>query len=1203
MSEPAVVNGVKSGFRLSPQQRRLWTLQGQGAAAVAQCVLGAEGPLDVPRLERALQRLAERHEILRTTFHRLPGMRVPVQSISHEAEMELRALDLSGEDHERQDARIDEQAAAEARRPLDFDEEPPLRVLLVRRSESRHDLILTLPILCADRDSLRLLAKETADFYAAAPGKPDLEEPFQYADFAEWQNELLEGGEDREAGTHWQSWQAAAVLAPDLPLTYRIGHAGSPEPRTLPFQVDAEVLCALEAVSARNGCSLADVLLAAWQALLCRITGEPGLVVGAVCDGRKYEQLDGTLGPCAKTLPILSRYDGRLTFGEFLRDVVEATRDARDFQELFDPEQDPENPLRFGCLFDFDEKVTSFAAGDVSFSVIRRSCCADPFDIALMGDRRRGLALEILYGGSRFDRDGVSRLADCFGVLMGNVASAPESSLVELELLSESMRHQIAVAWNATGSEYPRERCIDELVAAQAERTPEAVAVLHHDQAISYGELERRANRLANALRRRGVGPEVVVGLCLERCAEMIVAVLAVWKAGGAYVAFDAEAPAARLALLLEASQAKIVLTQEALLARLPTLAVEVLCLDRERTALEAESEDKPARLSVPDHLAYIVFTSGSTGAPKGVLASHRGVVSYFTFLAAAYGLGGDDRVLQLASLPFDASLRDTIGPLASGSTVVLIDRVESREPGALLRTIRQRGITAVLSIVPSLLRTLADAASEADPPCSTMRIVLVSGERLYLSDCGRARQLFGDGVAVINQYGPTECTMTSSYHRTDPAETGREVALLGRPISNAKLYLLDHGRHLVPIGVTGELYIAGVGLARGYLGCPDLTAERFLPDAFGLEPGARMYRTGDLVRLLPDGNFEFLGRSDHQVKIRGFRIEPGEIEAALSRHSAVREAVVVAWRDGTQDVRLVAYVSTGRSMRPEPSELRRFLEEKLPAYMVPATFVFLPALPLTPNGKVDRRALPAPGEVPDATERRVVAPRTPTEEVLAEIWAEVLGGTRVDLGDDFFELGGHSLLATQVMARVRSAFEVELPLQTIFERPTLAGLAERIAETVRGGGGLQAPHPERMPRGKRIPLSFAQERLWFLAQLEPESPAYNVPIALRLEGRLHVPALERSLTELLRRHESLRTTYESVEGRPVQVIHPPGSWRLHRVDLADLDGEEQACESSRLTGRSSGARSTSPRDRWRAPPWCVSGRMTTWPCSRSTIS
>ncbi|HEX4962826.1 MAG TPA: amino acid adenylation domain-containing protein, partial [Thermoanaerobaculia bacterium] len=1171
MSEPAVIDRVESGFRLSPQQRRLWTLQGQGEA-VAQGILRLDGALEVLRLERALQGLVNRHEILRTTFHRLPGMKVPVQRVSPVGEMWLRTLEVGEDRSGLNDAGIAEQAAAEASRPFDFEGEPPLRALLVRRSASQHYLILTLPILCADRESLRVMAKETADFYAAAPGWPELDEPFQYADFAEWQNELLEGSSDQEAGTHWRDWQAMGILAPALPAARRPGYSGSPEVRALPLHVDAEVLRQLEAVASRNGCSLVDVLLAAWQTLLRRITGEPRLVVGVVCDGRKYEQLESTLGPCAKTLPILSHSDHpdeRLTFGEFLHDVAEVLRNARELQEFFDPEQgldrDTEHLAQFGCLFDFDGKPTSFEVAGIAFSIVRRSCLPGCFDLALTGDRRNGgLALEVLYHGLRYTPEGMSHLVDCLAALLGSIAAAPESPLEELELLSESMRHQIAVAWNATAAEYPGERCIDELVEVQADLTPEAVAVVYRDQEVLYGELDRRANQLAHALRRRGVGPEVVVGLCLERGVEMVVAMLAIWKAGGAYVALDPEAPPVRWDLLLAASRARLVLTQEALLAKLAGFSGEVFCLARERAGLDGESANRPARLAVPDNLAYVVFTSGSTGAPKGVLASHRGVVSYLTFLRSAYGLGGEDKVLQLASLPFDASVRDIIGPLVAGATVILVGQSELRDPGVLLGMVRRRGVTAILSIVPSLLRTLADAAVERNVPYDTVRIVLVSGERLYLSDCDRARWLFGQSAVVVNQYGPTECTMTSSYHRPGRAEAGREVALLGRPIPNAKFYLLGRGRRLMPVGVTGELHIAGVGLARGYLGRSDLTAERFFPDPFGAEPGARMYCTGDLIRLLPDGSFEFLGRSDHQVKVRGFRIEPGEIEASLRRHPAVREVAVLAWGDGSQDVRLVAYVGTGRATQPESSELRAFLEEWLPAYMVPAAFVFLPALPLTANGKVDRRALPAP-DASEAAERRWVAPRTPTEGILEEIWADVLGSARIGVEDDFFGLGGHSLLATQVMARVRSAFELELPLQTIFERSTLAGLAERIDAAMRSGGGLRAPRLERMPRGERVPLSFAQERLWFLSQLEPESPAYNIPIALRLAGRLDLPALERSLTELLRRHESLRTTYELAEGQAVQVIHPPAPWKIQRVDLARLSEEDQERETQRL--------------------------------------
>ncbi|HVR96518.1 MAG TPA: condensation domain-containing protein, partial [Thermoanaerobaculia bacterium] len=571
---------------------------------------------------------------------------------------------------------------------------------------------------------------------------------------------------------------------------------------------------------------------------------------------------------------------------------------------------------------------------------------------------------------------------------------------------------------------------------------------------------------------------------------------------------------------------------------------------------LSAEEEAWPssrlAPAAFPENLAYVVYTSGSTGRPKGVLATHGGAASYLRFLQEAYGLGPADRVLQLPALTFDASVRDLLGSLAAGAAVVLVDMEQAKDPAALLETMERRRVTRLLSVVPTMLRGLLEGPPAA---AGALRQVLVSGERLYLADCARARELFGPELSIVNQYGPTECTMTSSYHPVGEGSAGRAEALLGRPIPNSRFCVLEESGVPVPLGSFGELHIGGVGLARGYLGRPDLTAAAFRPDPFSGIPGARLYATGDLVRHLADGSLELRGRRDHQVKLRGFRVELGEIEQVLLECPGVRSAAVTV-REGRS---LVAHVVPGLDV----ATLRSELESRLPAYMVPSSFQFLERLPVTPHGKVDRKAL----ESSERTYGVPVAPRTPMEEMVAGLFAEVLKVERVGASDSFFDLGGHSLLATRLTSRIQAVCGVELPVRSVFESPTVADLAACLEQA---DGSFRLPPIEPVPRRGRLPLSFAQQRFWFLYRMDPESPVYNVPLCLRLRGELRVEALAASLGETARRHEAIRTTFDEFEGEPVQVIAPAGAVPLPVIDLAGLPGPARESEVRRLAAEES---------------------------------
>jgi amino acid adenylation domain-containing protein len=700
-------------------------------------------------------------------------------------------------------------------------------------------------------------------------------------------------------------------------------------------------------------------------------------------------------------------------------------------------------------------------------------------------------------------------------------------------LLDEAERRQVVEEWNRTPVEYPADRCIHELVAAQAERTPEALAVVCGEDALTYHELDARANRLARRLAGLGAGPEVRVGICLERSAGMVVAMLAVLKAGAAYLPLDPAYPADRLAYMLADSGARVLVTLASLRGILPADGVQVVLVDADAAEVAAEPDVAPRTAVAPENAAYVVYTSGSTGRPKGVVVTHGNAANLLPRAVRTFGAEPGSAVLQTASMSFDASLLEVFVALLSGAALHVADRETVLAPERLAALLREREIGVWVS-TPTLLDSLPDS----DFP--SLRAISTGGERCPAETAAR----WSRGRRLVNMYGPTETTIYTTAHECAPGVA--EAPPIGRPVEGARVYVLDAWGEPAPIGVPGELYVGGEGVARGYLERPALTAERFLPDPFPGEGGARVYRTGDRVRWRGDGTLEYLGRLDEQVKVRGFRIELGEIEGVLRRSEGVADCVVVAREDVPGEKRLVAYVVGD----VEAGVLREHLRRELPEYMVPAAFVALERLPLTPSGKLDRKALPAPDFA--SAEGRYVAPRTPTEEVLAEIWAEMLGVERVGVAESFFELGGHSLLAARVVSRVRQVFGVEVPLRALFEGPTVGEVAGRVEEIRRAGAPALPPV---VPTGRTgaLPLSFAQERLWLVDQMEPGSAVYNIPVAWRLGGALDAAALERSLSEIVRRHEALRTTFAEVDGSPVQVIAPFARFDLPVEDLSGL--------------------------------------------------
>ena len=1166
-------------FPLSFAQRRLWFVEqlepGTGVYNLP-VAYRLRGPLSLPALERSLNEIVRRHEALRTTFS--VSQDEPVQVIAPVLKIKVQIVDfrdLSGPAREAEAAGF---VSDESRRPFDLSKSPLLRASVLQLAKNEHILFLVLHHIISDGWSMNVLFRELAVCYEAFLQEkpcplPDL--PIQYADFAVWQREWLQGETLQTQLSYWrkklQNIPQLLELPTDRPRPPAQTYNGA---RHSTF-VSKTISDALKGLCRREGVTLFMIMLAAFKTLLYRYTGQRDIVVGTPIAGRDNMELEGLIGFFLNTLVLRTDLSGNPTFTTLVRRVREVALGAYEnqdspFEKLVE-ELQPDRHLSRLPLFQVMFQFRNFFEEPVRLAGLHVEefefeFGLSKFDLALhVIEKPEGLSCLFRYNVDLFDSATISRMGEHFKALLEGIVKNAEQHLSELPLLTTAEKRQLLNEQKTHPLRYLENQSIHQLFEAQVERTPEAVAVIFEGQQLTYRELNAQANRLAHYLKKHGVSPETLVGICVERSLEMLIGVLGILKAGGAYVPLDPEYPKSRLNYILEVTQIGVLLTRERLLKNFSEFKGQALCLDRDCGLLEGEQEENPKTPLEPDNLAYVMYTSGSTGKPKGVLGCHRGVVNYLSYLHETYNLSSADTVLQIPSLSFDASVRDLIGPLTAGAKVVIVNDFDAKEPAALLAKIKERDVTCILSIVPTLLKGLVDSGRSRNLHYDSIRLILVSGEALTMSTCQKAKEVFGRRTWVVNQYGPTETTMTCSYHRVLEADNNRRIAPLGRSIPNARTYILDSHLNLVPIGIPGELHIRGVGLARGYLNSPDLTAERFIPDPFSTEPGARLYKTGDFARYMPDGNMDFLGRIDHQVKVHGFRIELGEIEAALSQHSLVRESVVVARNDSVGNQLLVAYVVSSGEASLSSDELRTFLREKLPEYMVPSLFVFLDELPLTANRKVDRHALPDPDRARPGPSNLSVAPRTSVEAAVAEIWREFFKVDKIGVDDNFFELGGYSLQATQVISRLRDTFQVEMPLRRLFERPTVAGLARCIEEELGSERKQHSPALYLVSRYKEFPLSFAQQRLWFLEQLEPLSPLYNIPAAFRLTGPLHLVALEQSLNEIVRRHEVLRTSFSNVQGQPVQTIAPTLRLTLPVVDLSSVPGTEREAEALRL--------------------------------------
>jgi len=1186
---------------LSSAQKRLWfydQFEPDSPLYNLPFVIRLSGALDGGALGAALNGVVRRHEALRTTFVDAGGE--PGQVIHEHVDMPLPVVDLGGLPGGGREAEAARLVEDEARQPFDLRTGPLLRATLLRLGQKEHLLLLNVHHIVFDGWSMGVFFRELAAGYTAlAAGRPSKLPalPIQYADFAQWQRQWLSGATLDELADYWRE-KLSALPVLDLPTDRARPPAQTFCGATATFSVPADVSFRLKELGRRCGATPFMTLVAAFKALLCRCSGQEDVVVGSVIANRDMGAIEGLIGFFVNTLVLRTDLAGDPAFDELLRRVRDVTLEAyahRDMPfdqlvELLQPARDPSRSPLFQVLFVLQ---SAHSAATELPSLIMTGTEVDTgtakFDLTVqMWEAGDSLTGSIEYNTDLYDAATIERMIGHFQTLLAGAVAAPDQRLSGLPLLAPEERHRLLCEWNATATDYLRGACIHELFAARAQEHPGAVALSFQGQPMTYRELHHRSDQLAHYLRRLGVGHETLVGICVERSPEMVVGMLGVLKAGGAYVPLDPAYPRERLAFVLDDVKAPVLLTQERLLPGLPACGARVVCLDAgwdEIAAADAlgtggaagvggggaDGPGGPGRGATARSLAYVIHTSGSTGRPKGTLLTHRGVVSMVSTAAALYGVTPQSRMLQFASPCFDASVWECFMALAVGATLVLAPAENLRDPRGLCEVLAAEAVTVAL-LPPSMLSQLP---LDAGPALQTL---LVGGEACPAP----LAAAWARRVQLVNAYGPTEATVIATTWPVPREVDDSRPLPIGRPVPNAQAFILDKNLQPVPVGVAGELHVGGDGLARGYLNRRELTREKFIRHPFNKRRGARLYKTGDLARYRPDGNIEFLGRVDQQVKIRGFRVELGEIEANLAAHPAVREAAVVAREDRPGGKSLYAYVVAAAGEAPAAEKLRAFLKEKLPDYMVPSGFITLDALPLLPSGKVDRRALPAPDQGRPDLEVEFVAPRTPAEEVLAGLWADVLGVERVGIHDDFFELGGHSLLATQLVSRVRDAFRVELPLRALFAEPTVAGLAASVELAGSGAAAAPAPPITPAPRDGDPPLSYAQQRLWFLDQLEPGSVAYNIPLALRVVGDLDVAALEQGLGEVVRRHEALRATFSAVDGRPVQDIAPAAAVALPVVDLCGVGAAGREAEAQRLAGEEA----RRPFDLVRGPLW-----------------
>lgn len=1104
------------------------------------CVLN--GALDIPAFKQAWRRVIERHAVLRTAFN-WQQRYAPFQVVYRQVEAVWQQDDWRWVTVDDQKRQLDALLTADRDRGFDFARAPLMRFFLIRHAEKRYQFVWSYHHLLFDGWSLPILLKEVFQFYDALCQHQDFHPPLPrpYHAYIAWLRR-----QDLSAAEAF--WRAAlqGFLGPiHLNLASQQKKASCIEnaydERQLQLSVPATA--ALQDFVHRHGLSLNTLILGAWGILLSRYSGQEDVLFGSTVAGRpaKLEGIESMVGLFINTLPVRVQVSSDALLLPWLQTLQACQVEARQYE--FSPLVQVQGwagatsgqPL-FESLLVFENYPdrATWQAWSKSLKIDNiRLVSRTNYPLTVVVAPGSALRLRISYQRQYIDAPMVMRMLEHLRILLEGMVLDPYRKLAHLALLSQTEREQLLVKWNETQVFYP-DACIHHLIEAQALRTPEAVAVVFEDDDLTYSQLNRRANHLAYMLQTIGVGPEVLVGICVEPSFNMVVGLLGILKAGGAYVPLDPEYPAERLAFMLSDTQAPVLVTQQKFATMFQDHGLHMICVDTvELERGDGEHDSNPVSGVAPRNLAYVMYTSGSTGTPKGVMIPHRALRNHMAWMQDTFPLTAVDRVLHQTSMSFDAAVWELFAPLSTGGRLILVRAGGHRDSEHLIRLITQHRVT-ILKLVPALLQMLI--ADDAFASCHSLRHVFCGGETLPAS---LQRQFFSRlNASLHNLYGPTETTIDVTAW-TCLRESQSHLVPIGRPIANTRIYLLDAHLRPVPIGVPGELYIGGASLARGYLNRPALNLQNFIQDPFINRPGERLYKTGDLARYLPDGHIELIGRLDDQVKIRGYRIELGEVRTALEQYPALRQAIVLAQRDTTGNRVLVAYVVVDEQTVPDHHALRAFLQTKLPEYMIPSAFMKLETMPLTSNGKIDQQALPVPWRDQRELDKAAVEPRTPIEELLTGIWATILGIKSLETSDNFFALGGHSLLAMQVIARIRDVWQMAIPLRAIFDRPTVASLAHYLETLSRPGRNVPSLREAARPRQREVPTTVSQAHFWKLDRLLPGAPFSNMTYAMRLKGVLNVSALEQGCCELVARHDILRTTFTRHAERITQVTAP----------------------------------------------------------------
>lgn len=1137
-------------YKLSPMQQEMLfhTLYAPNSGIYFEqrsCLIHSH--LNLTAFHQAWQRVVERHPVLCSAFH-WQELEKPLQVVHSDVKLPWEELDWRNLEVAEQQAKLTAFLLSDRTQGFDLQQPPLMRCTIIQLETDIYQFVWSHHHLLMDGWCNGILLKEVFTLYEAFCQGQDVSLPYPpaYRNYILW----LQQQNQTEAETYWRN-NLRGFTAP-IPLVEGSSNLGTvtSKPGTVTREqqrrLDSVTTTALQTLARQHYLTLNTLIQGAWALLLSRYSGKTDVVFGTTVSGRPSElaNVESIVGLFINTLPVRVQIDAHAEIIPWLRELQtqQVEREQYAYTSLVEIQRWSEVPNHiplFESLLVFEnypvsiESILKFVNSHLQIQDAQGFAQTNyPLTLGVIPSAE--LLLQISYASDCFKEATIERLLEHLENLLTSIVRNPQLKLSQLSILTTN-EQQLLKTWNQTTQKSSSHQCIHQLFEAQVEKTPDAVAVILENKQLTYRELNQQANQLAHYLKKLGVKPEVLVGICVERSIAMIVGLLGIIKAGGAYVPLDPRLPQQRLAFMLSDSQVSVLLTQESLVTMLPDLEFPVVSLLSDWELIALESQENLATQMTSENLVYAIYTSGSTGVPKGVMVQHQSLVNFIEAAIVEYQISPSDSIVQFASIGFDAAAEEIFPCLVQGATLILrTDEMLNSIP-EFLKICGNWQIT-VLDLPTAFWHQLvAELLAMNLTIPDSVRLVIIGGEKALPERLSTWQQL-APKVRLVNGYGPTEATIVTTTCDLSglSVQTIKRELPIGKAVENAKTYILDPYLNPTPVGVSGELYIGGAGVTRGYLNRPDLTAVAFIPDLFSEIPGARLYKTGDRVRYFEDGNIEYLGRFDHQVKIRGFRIELGEIETLLSQHPDVQECTVVADEDITGDKRLIAYITLfpNPDITSKSSNLRQFLANRLPDYMIPAHFVFLEVLPRTPNGKIDRKGLPKVEELPSPT---VTAPRTPSEELLVSIWQTVLNLKSVGVEDNFFALGGHSLLVIRMIAQIQQVFGVNIPLRQVFETPTITELASAIASSSNQSFSQLVILP--INREGNLPLSFAQQRLWLLAQLEPDNPSYNVAAALHLSGELNVTVLRQSFTEIIRRHEVLRTSFPTVDGHGVAVV------------------------------------------------------------------